>query len=242
MRRAIDSLDPIQPRYCQVKQYILNLIRGGDLTPGQRVPSENELASTLSVSRMTANRALKELSDEDLLVRVPGVGTFVAEPRPHSHVLMVRNIADEIHARGHVHSSKVIKLDEVPADAVIGKRLNVQPGEKLFHSLILHMESGKPVQLEERYVVPQIAPDYLDADFTTVTPNAYLTRLAPVYSSEHVIRAARPSALVRRLLGMKVNEPCLVIRRRTWTNGRPVGLAELSHPGFSYELTGTLSE
>jgi GntR family histidine utilization transcriptional repressor len=242
MRGAIAALDPTQPRYCQVKQYVLNLIRAGHLTPGQRVPSENELADSLNVSRMTANRALKELADEDFLVRVAGVGTFVAEPRPHSHVLMVRNIADEIHARGHVHTSKVITLEEVAADAMVAKRLDVQPGEKLFHSLILHLESGKPVQLEERYVIRRVAPGYLQADFTKITPNAYLTQLVPVYSSEHVIRAVQPSAKVRRLLRMEENEPCLVIRRRTWTNGRPVGLAELSHPGYSYELIGTVSE
>src|ERR1700748_2827256 len=90
-------------RYLQVKQYVLAQISAGSLAVGDRVPSENELVRELAVSRMTANRALKELAADGVLVRVAGVGTFVAEPRVHAHPLEVRNIADEIRARGHEH-------------------------------------------------------------------------------------------------------------------------------------------
>ena len=156
--------------------------------------------------------------------------------------MTVRNIADEIHARGHVHTAKVIKLEEVEADQRLVDKLELRPGDKLFHSLILHMESGTPIQLEDRYVCPLLAPDYLDIDFTSITPNVYLSNVAPLHTAEHVIRASIPTAKVRRLLKMDEAEPCLVIRRRTWSSGRPVSLAELSHPGSTYELTGTMSD
>jgi DNA-binding GntR family transcriptional regulator len=45
---------------------------------------------------MTINRALRELTDEGLLVRLQGVGTFVAEPKGQSALFEVRSIADEI--------------------------------------------------------------------------------------------------------------------------------------------------
>lgn len=242
MSGKIVSLNRAQPRYSQVKEYILKLISDGQLKPNDRVPSENELVAALGVSRMTVNRALRELADDDLLIRLAGVGTFVATARPHSHVMKVRNIADEIHARGHEHLAKVLALEEVVADESLVDRLEVRPGDRLYHSLILHLESGQPIQLEDRYVCPRVAPDYLKMDFTKITPNVYLTRIAPLYTAEHVIRAVQPSARVRRLLRMAANEPCLVIRRRTWSNGRPVGLAELSHPGFTYELIGSMSD
>ncbi|HET9331929.1 MAG TPA: GntR family transcriptional regulator, partial [Steroidobacteraceae bacterium] len=63
-------------RYQQVKHFILDRIAGGSLRAGERVPSENELTRTLTVSRMTANRALRELAEDGVLVRVAGVGTF----------------------------------------------------------------------------------------------------------------------------------------------------------------------
>ena len=238
----ITALNTARARYRQVKDRIIELINTGELKPHDRVPSENELVKSLGVARMTVNRALKELSDEGYVVRLAGVGTFVANARPHSDVLKVRNIADEIHARGHVHTAKVIKLEEVGADKRLVERLELRPGDKLFHSLILHMESGKPIQLEDRYVCPRLAPNYLSMDFTKTTPNVYLMKVAPLHTAEHIIRAVIPTQRVRRLLNMEENEPCLVIRRRTWTEGRPVSLAELSHPGSTYELIGSMGE
>jgi len=242
MKPKIVSLNRAEPRYEQVKTHVLKLINGGELHPHDRVPSEHELVRTLGVSRMTANRALRELADDGYLVRLAGVGTFVADSRPHSDVLRVRNIADEIRARGHTHSAKVITLEAVEADRRLVERLEVRPGDKLFHSLILHLESGQPIQLEDRYVCPQLAPDYLDMDFTKITPNVYLTKVAPLHTAEHIIRASLPTQKIRRLLKMEKNEPCLVIRRRTWSGGRPVSLAELSHPGATYELIGTMPD
>jgi GntR family transcriptional regulator, histidine utilization repressor len=242
MKKNTATISTAQPRYRQVKDHIIELINTGELKPEDRVPSENELVKTLGVARMTAHRALRELADDGYVTRLAGVGTFVADARSHSDVLKVRNIADEIRARGHSHSATVIKLEEVIADQNLTERLDLRPGTKLFHSLILHWESRQPIQLEDRYVCPTLAPEYLDMDFTKITPNAYLSRVAPLHTAEHVVRATMPSEEVRGLLQIGENEPCLVIRRRTWTQGRPVSLAELSHPGKTYELTGTMND
>jgi len=231
-----------KPRYRQVMDYIIEMINTGKLKSRDRVPSENELVKSLGIARMTANRALRELADDGYVTRLAGVGTFVADTRPHSDVLKVRNIANEIRARGHEHSATVVALEEVSADDRLTERLELRPGARLFHSVILHRESGRPIQLEDRYVCPTLAPDYLKMDFTKITPNSYLTRVAPIHTAEHVIRATMPSKEVRDLLQMGRNEPCLVIKRRTWTEGRPVSLVALSHPGNTYELIGTMGD
>jgi GntR family histidine utilization transcriptional repressor len=242
MKNTLAAIDTTQARYRQVKDHIITLINTGELKPDDRVPSENALVKSLGVARMTAHRALRELSDEGYVVRLAGVGTFVANARPHSDVLKVRNIAEEIHARGHVHTAQVLKLEEVEADQQLTEKLELRPGATLFHSLILHLESGKPIQLEDRFVCPMLARDYLDQDFTKITPNVYLTKVAPLHTAEHVVRAIMPSPATRKLLKIPMNEPCLLIRRRTWTKGRPVSLAELTHPGSKYELIGTMGE
>ncbi|MCC5870031.1 MAG: histidine utilization repressor [Gammaproteobacteria bacterium] len=241
--RAVRQPAPkTEPRYRQVKAHVLALIANGRLQANDRVPSEHALTEALGVSRMTANRALRELAEEGYVTRLAGAGTFVAGERPASHVLRVRNIAEEIRARGHEHSSKVLALEATKADAHLAERLQLRRGARLFHSVILHFESGQPIQLEERWVCPRLAPDYLKTDFTRTTPNAYLSAVAPLHTAEHVVRASMPSARVRRLLAMRDNVPCLVIRRRTWSDGRPVSLAELTHSGNNYELVGTLGD
>ena len=89
-----------KPRYQQVKDLIIERIASGDLRPTDRVPSENELVETTGVSRMTANRALRELTSEGYVERRAGSGTYVADLKATSHLLEVRNIADEVARRG----------------------------------------------------------------------------------------------------------------------------------------------
>jgi GntR family histidine utilization transcriptional repressor len=230
------SLPQAAARYLQVKDFILERIAGGTLRAGERVPSENELTRTLTVSRMTANRALRELAADGVLVRVAGVGTFVAEQRVHAHPLEVRNIADEIRARGHEYRVKVLALDSLSASRELAERCGVKPGAQLDYSLLTHFEDAVPLQVEERYVNPQVAPGYLRNDFSRTTPHEFLIRVAPLQRAEHIVRALVPERRIRRLLRLEAGEACLLIMRRTFSHGRIASVADLYHPGSRYEL------
>ena len=100
------------PFYEKVKQAISEKIQRGVWRPHDRIPSEAELVAQFGFSRMTINRALRELTDEGLLVRLQGVGTFVAEPKGQSALFEVRSIADEIISRRHQHRCEVVLLEE----------------------------------------------------------------------------------------------------------------------------------
>lgn len=228
----------VKPRYQQLKEMIIERISRGDLKPQDRVPSENELVASMNVSRMTANRALRELNDEGYVERIAGRGTFVADLRARSHALEVHNIADEIAQRGHVHSSKVLRASRQRARGEMARALHVAQGTDVFHLLLVHLENQVPVQLEDRHVLASFAPDCLQQDFSRITPSAYLTGISPLAEAEQIVRASNPNAAVRQQLQMGKTEPCLVVLRRTWSLDRPVTLARLHHPGSRYELSG----
>ena len=227
-----------KPRYQQLKDLIIQRISTGDLRPNDRVPSENELVEAQSVSRMTANRALRELNHEGYVKRIAGRGTFVSDFRSQSHVLEVQNIADEITARGRTHSSQVLRQSHQRARGEIAKALHVDQGVDVFHLLLVHFENEVPIQIEDRHVLADFAPACLEQDFERVTPSAYLTSVAPLQEAEQVVRAQSPNAAVRERLQMDDDEPSLVVIRRTWSKGRPVTFARLHHPGSRYELAG----
>jgi GntR family histidine utilization transcriptional repressor len=227
-----------QPLYQQVKRHILEHIGSGAWSASMRVPSESEIVKTFGVSRMTANRALRELRDEGVLVRVAGVGSFVADRQAHAHPLEIRGIADEIRARGHAHRAEIVSLGRVRALGTLAEDFGVAPRTEVFSSVLVHYENEAPIQLEERYVLPRIAPGYLEVDFSRTTPHDYLMRVAPLQEAEHVLRAVVPDDRVRRLLAMKRDEPCLLMIRRTWTAGLIASVARLSYPGSRYEMSG----
>ena len=224
------------PRYQQVKNFITERIDSGEWDIDQRVPSENELVAELGISRMTVNRALRELTEEGRLRRVQGLGTFVADPRPQVELLELRNIADEIRNRGHEHAADVIMLESLIADADAARALRVAEGATVFRSVILHRENGLPIQLENRLVNPALAPDYLSVDFTRTTPNEYLTEVAPATDVEHLVEAIIPNAHACELLQMPRDEPGLLLNRRTWAGDRVVSRAWLTHPASRFRL------
>lgn len=244
MKRELAENDST-PLYAGVKQVILDRIQSGEWPPKYRVPSENELVVELGVSKMTANRALRELANEGELVRIQGVGSFVAERKGYSALFEVRNIAEEISERGHVHEAAVVVLAQEVASPEVADALELAIGAAVFHSLIVHSENGVPVQIEDRFVHPEAAPEYLAQDFSTLTPNAYLTAAAPLSGSEHVVEAAMPQAWECKLLTIMKTEPCLTIRRRTWSAKQVVSTARLVYPGHRYRLearSGKMSE
>lgn len=229
------------PHYQRVKRMIADRIESGTWNPGDRISSEAELVKALGVSRMTINRALRELTLEGVLTRVQGVGTFVATAKPQAALFEVRNIAEEIAERGHQHRAEVVSLKAEPAPDDIAATFGIKSGGRVFHSLILHRENELPVQLEDRYVDPRHAADYLAQDFTRQTPYVYLTAIAPISEAEHIIEAVLPSATERKLLKIDAHEPCLQLTRRTWSAGKPVSHVRLVYPGSRYRLSGRIA-
>lgn len=227
-----------KPRYQKLKDMIIGRIMSGELQPRDRVPSENELVEAMHVSRMTANRALRELTNEGYVDRIAGLGTFVADLKAASHVLEVRNIADEIERRGHTYSAIVRKQERQDGGDEVRETLRAAEGGEVFHVQVVHQENGVPIQLEDRYVLAEFAPDCLAQDFSRVTPSAWLSAISPLQEAEHIVRASMPDETVRENLGMDEQEPCLLVLRRTWARGRPVSFARLHHPASRFELTG----
>jgi GntR family histidine utilization transcriptional repressor len=234
----VKTSTPPQPLYLQVKRHILENIDSGKWSASTRVPSENDIVKSFGVSRMTANRALRELQDEGVLVRIAGVGSFVADRQAHSHPLEIRGIDTEIRERGHVHRSEIVALEKVRAVAELAEDFGVAPRTELYRSVIVHFENDRPIQLEDRHVLPRLAPDYLRLDYKQTTPHDYLIEVAPLQQAEHVLRAQMPDERSRTLLLMKKDEPCLVVIRRTWATDQIASVAHLYHPGSRYELSG----
>ena len=224
--------------YARVKQHLKEGLATGRWPPGALMPSEAELVATFGVSRMTVNRALRELQTEGLVQRTQGVGTFAAPLHRVSSSLTIRDLHEEIESRGHRHHAQVHVARQEGASETVAQRLNLAVGTPVFHTLIVHFEDGVALQCEDRHVNPLSAPDYLSNDFTQVTPTQYLLQVAPFWEAQYSIEAALPTVQEAKLLGIRRDEPCLVVVRRTVSQDVPITLARLVHPGSRYLLQG----
>ncbi len=223
--------------YQQVKEYIARQIQSGAWQPGDRVPSEQELVTRFSVSRMTVNRALRELSEQGRVVRVAGVGTFVAEHKPQSTLLSVVNLQDEIRMRGHDYACDVILVERVSASIEVAAALELRTGESVYHSVCVHREDGVPVQLEDRLRQSRAWRRTSSHRTSAIRSRGeYLLRNVPYDQVEHVVDAIAATPEQAAQLEMPPTQPCLLLTRRTWTSGVPVTFVRCLHPGNRYRL------
>ena len=224
-----------RPLYQQVKDHIVARIETGAWSPGDLVSSESTLVRQLGASRMTVNRALRELTQEGFLVREQGRGTFVAAQQP-SEFLELRSIAEEIRESGRRYSARLAHLAQEELDDGAAAAMELAPGSQVFHSIIVHLADGAPLQVEDRLVNPACAPGYLKVDFETTTPNEHLMLAAPLDEVEHIVEAVLPEPAIRELLEVPATEPCLRLHRRTWSRGAVASRAILTYPGGAHRF------
>ena len=234
--RKID--DSPLPLYQKLKSLITSRIQNGEWPPGHQIPSETEFVDQYKISRMTVSRALRELTAEGLVNRVQGVGTFVSRRKPEADILHIRSIAEEIREQGGVYSNRVELAIGESASASLADEMEILPGEKVFHSIIVHMDRGLPIQVEDRYVNAAIAPDYLLQDFTRTTPTDYLMDITAPADVEHLLEAILPDKRTMKLLKIDPGEPCLMLHRRTWAADRVVTAVKMIYPGSRYRIGG----
>ena len=241
MNAMLDSFDGIskaapEPVYLQIKNLIEKRIDSGEWRAGQKLPSENDLVNALEVSRMTINRALRELTQQGLVERVHGIGSFVAERPRHASLIALQDIALEIERGGGRHRSRVLSLESVHASPAVTELMQLAENAPLYRLRALHYQDDLPLQLESRYVNPEAMPEFIRQDFSRMTATAYLLGQFKPDEMEHRVRAILPDQQTRELLQMPPGQPCLQLTRRTWKNDSVVTYVTLTYPGDRYEL------
>jgi GntR family histidine utilization transcriptional repressor len=216
------------PIFQRIKDYLLAEIHAGHWKEGDAISSEQVLAKQFGVSRMTVNRAVRELTSEQVLSRIQGSGTYVAQHKYQATLVEIKNIAKEVRARGHAHRSE---LHQLP--------FGLRVGHPLFHSIIVHCENEIPIQVEDRWVNPAVAPDYMQQDFSAITPNEYLMAAAPLQGVNYSIEALGAPREIAAMLHIKPKESCLVLKRRTLSKGQVASVVTMWHPGARYQFAGS---
>ncbi len=235
----MDAREQVEiPIYQRIKDYLLAEVHAGNWKEGDAIPSEQALAKQFGVSRMTVNRAVRELTDEQIFNRIQGSGTYVAQQKYQATLVEIKSIADEVRTRGHRHRSELHLLERSKATEHMALPFGVKAGHPLFHSVLVHFENDVPIQVEDRWVNSEVAPDYLQQDFSVVTPNEYLMVAAPLQGVNYSIEALNPPREIAEMLHMH-KEPCLVLKRRTLSKGKVASVATMWYPSSRYQFAGS---
>lgn len=230
----------LQPLNQRIKEYIQEMIDSGRWQVGERIPSENELGKIFNASRMTVNRAVKELTELGRLSRVQGLGTYVARFVATAPLFEIQSIRKEIESRGKTYDCSVLAVETRDLCVEKSARTGIEPGEQ-YYLEVVHRADGQPLQLERRYVNSKIAPAFITQDFTETTGSDYLLRHVPYTEVRHRVEAISADGEVSAHLKLSMGDPCLRLTRQTLSHDRVITHVELIHPGDQFSLSGSFA-
>lgn len=136
------------PFYVQLKRLIEDQVANGSLVPHSRIPSERELSEQFGISRMTARRALLELTREGRIYTAVGKGTFVAEPKISQNLQALTSFSEDMRARGLVPVTRLLQRARIAAPAVVARCLRLPPEAPVVYVARLRLVDDEPMALE----------------------------------------------------------------------------------------------
>jgi len=139
------------PLYHQLMQRLSEDIERGTYPVGSRIPPEHKLEELYKVSRVTVRRALAELTDNGLLERKQGKGTFVSTPRISQDLKSIHSFHDACKQNGFQGGTVVIHIKEIQADETDVNELNLHTGDKVVETLRVRTADKIPVVLEKNH-------------------------------------------------------------------------------------------
>jgi GntR family transcriptional regulator len=205
-------------KHIQVREYVRSLVDGCE--PGDSAPSERELVQRFGVARMTVRQAMDALVGEGLLVRIPGRGTFVAQPR--SHPGRLQSFSEEMGQRGLLPESQTVIARREKAGPGVARALSLTEGDPVIHWKRLRRGDGTPVCVEDAYLNEVLLPGFLQSGMpTSLYEDLDARGLRPTWAEDSVsadVATADEAAALEIALGA----PVLRISRRALVDGKPI--------------------
>lgn len=234
MDQTTDVLVPRQRalKHVQVREHVRNVI--DQLPPGAAAPSERELVARFGVARMTVRQALDALVVEGLLDRIPGRGTFVAQPRHDTTVLS--SFTEEMRRRGLLPESQTLLARVEQAGPGVARALDIMQGDPVLHWKRLRRADQQIVCVEDAYLNEVLLPGFLQSGTPTSLYTALQERgLRPTWA-EDSISAVPASAEDADHLEVAAGSPLLLHSRRAMARDRLVEVSRTLYRPDRYTM------
>lgn len=229
-----------EPKYWALKQHLLDLLDA--LPAGAPIPTERTLAGEFTVSRTTVRQALADLTAEGRLHRVQGKGTFVAEPKLAQR-LQLSSYTEDMRAQGREPSSRLLEIEELPAEAELAKLLGIRAGTKVLRLRRLRLADAEPMALETTHL-PMSRFRGLRKHVTAGGSLYAVLREhygVVMLRAEETIETALAGPQEAELLRADVGMPMLLLSRHSFAeDGKPVEFVRSIYRGDRYKFVTTL--
>jgi GntR family transcriptional regulator len=230
------SLTRYIPQWRQIELALRERI--ATLSTGDPLPSDAELCAEFGVSRMTARNAMQRLADDGLVIRVPGRGSFVAEPPTHRRADRLLTFSREMERRGRHPSSRLLNREIRPSTGAEAAALGIAAGEPVVALRRLRLADEEPIAIETATLNRATGMVVMGADLEGGSLHDALARGGFHLRRGTATIAAAPATYDdARHLGLRKGDALLVERRVILdTHGRRIESTESRYPADRYAL------
>lgn len=231
------------PLYEQVKGQLQQKIQSGEYPALSQLPSENELSELFSVSRITIRQALHKLSQDGLIFKVHGKGTFVSKPKAYQNITQLQGFAEAMSSSGHHILNEVLSIEFIEAPLKVTSKLKLAVRSQVAEIKRVRLLNNEPVSYELTYLPAEIGlqlqnkqVDLRVSDiFTAIEQDLSI----PLGYADLNIDAIQADDELAQLLSVDIHTPILRVERLTHdANEHPIDYEYLYFSGesFQYQL------
>ncbi len=226
------------PLYTQIKEVLRTRILDGTYQPHQQTPSESEMMTAFSVSRITVRQALGDLENEGLIFRIHGKGTFVSKPKAFQDLGKLQGFGQAMRQMGYETYSRVLSFQTIKATPQIQERLRLSKRAKVVEIKRLRFLNREPISLDISYLPVSLGSqlaksDLASRDIFTILENEIGLSLG---HSDLQIGTALADEALGQQLRLESGSPILVIERTTYSSDEaPIDFEHLYYRGDSFQ-------
>ncbi|MGE5585675.1 MAG: GntR family transcriptional regulator [Bacillota bacterium] len=240
---GVDRAKPV-PLYHQVKESLRERIEAGEWPPGERIPTEKELAAEYAVSQITVRQALARLASEGLVERCQGRGTFVSQPSVVQDILDLGGFSAALASAGIEIETRLLGAGIVAASEGVSQRLKVAQGASVIEVRRVRLTGGVPISLQTSYMPCELCRPILDRDLAHESLFSLLTEACglELVRAEEVLSAVTVDEYEAKVLLVPHGSPAFLVRRTTFDkNGTPVEFVKSVLRGDRCKFAATLT-
>jgi len=153
-----DPVSSKSPIYLQLREVVRAKIEEGEYAPGMAIPSENDLAETYGINRLTVRSAIDALVHEGLLKRIQGKGVYVLGRKIERDLDTLGGFTQTMIEKNAKPYTKTLVKSRRPAREKFSIIFSIMPQDELYYIKRLCFADEMPVSLEEVYIPVQIVP------------------------------------------------------------------------------------
>ncbi|NLM12447.1 MAG: GntR family transcriptional regulator [Epulopiscium sp.] len=227
------------PKYLQIKNDIINAIKSGELKPGDKVDSESVLKKKYNVSSITVRKAFNDLINENYLIGVQGVGTFVAKERINRKLTSI-SFSDELLQQGYKIDMQVDKIEEMINER-IAEKLEIPPDQSIICVKRIRMVNNEPVAYQSSFMDSRVFS--LEQAQKIYESKSFYKTLAehdiiPVGATENYSVKAVNDSHIAKLMNLKKGTDTFFVKRTTFgESGKIIEYAETYFNKDWYSVT-----